>query len=45
MIKPTCKDCKRNFKSLTEVSLCASCYLNKYGIWPKEFSRPPTKQK
>ena len=33
-MKETCKDCGRNFKTLTDANLCYYCFVNKYGKPP-----------
>ena len=34
--KFTCKDCKRNYKSITLAELCASCFKKKFEKFPEE---------
>ena len=32
--KPKCKNCLRNFNTLTDENLCYCCYMAKYGKHP-----------
>ena len=36
--KFTCKNCKRNYKSLTKEGLCATCSKEKHGTWSKRWT-------
>jgi rRNA maturation endonuclease Nob1 len=45
MTKQLCNKCKKIFKNLTEIGLCAFCYLELNNKWAKEFSEPYKKNK
>lgn len=34
-----CKNCRRNYKTLTKEKSCAFCYKKLKGEWPEEFQQ------
>lgn len=40
-----CKNCHKNFGTLTKEELCAFCYKSKYGTWANEFVDEGKKKK
>ena len=42
MTKPTCKNCKKNYKILTKEGYCAFCHYSIVKEWPSNFRGPGT---